>query len=289
MTNLRTVADGFRFLEGPRWRDGRLWASDFYTHQVVAVAESGAVETIAEVPHQPSGLGWLPDGRPIVVSMRDRTLLRLEPDGSLVEHADLSTLANWHLNDMLVDGTGRAYVGDFGFDLMSGAAIRPGGITMVAPDGTASVAAQDMLFPNGMALLDGGATLVVAETVGNRLSAFTIGRDGELTDRRVWARFGPTPTSTKVAEAMAVLKVAPDGICAAPDNTVWVADALGHRAIRVAEGGEIVDQVSSGDLHVFACALGGTEGHTLFLCAAPSFAEHERSTTREAVLLAAEV
>ncbi|WP_037076118.1 SMP-30/gluconolactonase/LRE family protein [Pseudonocardia spinosispora] len=289
MTTVRTVADGFSFLEGPRWHDGRLWASDFYTRRVVAIDESGTVETIAEVPQQPSGLGWLPDGRLLVVSMRDHRLLRQESDGSLVEHADLSGLTDFHLNDMLVDGTGRAYIGDFGFDLMSGAAMRPGRVSVVGLDGSARVAAPDMEFPNGMALVDGGATLVAAETFGNRLTAFTLGSDGELTDRRVWASFGPEPTSTDVHEAMAALAVAPDGICAGADNTIWVADAVGRRAIQVAEGGEIVAEVSSGDLHVFACALGGANGNTLFLCAAPSFAEHERKDTREAVVLAAEV
>lgn len=289
MTTVRTVADGFSFLEGPRWHDGRLWASDFYTHRVVAIDESGTVETIAEVPQQPSGLGWLPDGSLLVVSMRDHRVLRHEKDGSLVEHADLSALTDFHLNDMLVDGTGRAYIGDFGFDLMSGSAMRPGRISVVDLDGSARVTAPDMAFPNGMALADGGATLVAAETFGNRLTAFTIGADGALTDRRVWASFGPAPTSTDVHEAMAALTVAPDGICAAGDNTIWVADADGHRAIRVAEGGEIVAEVSSGDLQVYACALGGANGNTLFLCAAPSFAEHERKDTREAVVLAAEV
>ncbi|HEY2095445.1 MAG TPA: SMP-30/gluconolactonase/LRE family protein [Pseudonocardia sp.] len=289
MTTVRTVADGFSFLECPRWRGGRLWLSDFYSRRVIAVHESGRVETITEVAGQPSGLGWLPDGRLLVVSMRDRRVLRREPDGTLVEHADLSELATGHLNDMLVDDAGRAYVGNFGFDLMSGAPLRTANLVRIDPDGTASVAAGDLAFPNGMALLDDGATLVVSESFGNRLGGYTVGPDGELTDRRDWASFGPAPTGDDLGEALASVSVVPDGMCAAPDDTVWVADADNHRAIRVAEGGKIVDEVSSGELQVYACALGGADGHTLFLCAAPSFAEHERRDTREAVLLATEV
>lgn len=283
---VRSVADGFSFLEGPRWHDGRVWVSDFYTHRVVAVDDTGRVETIAEVPEQPSGLGWLPDGRLLVVSMHDRKLLRREPDGGLAVHADLGELASWHLNDMLVDDAGRAYVGNFGFDLMSGAPMTTANLVLVHPDGRAEVAATDLAFPNGVVLVDGGRTLVVAESFAQRLTAFTVGPGGALTDRREWASFGPVPESTDITEALGRLSVVPDGICAAPDDTIWVADAIGRRAIQVAEGGRIVRQVDAGDTHVYACALGGRGGRTLYLCAAPSFAEHERRHTREARLLA---
>jgi sugar lactone lactonase YvrE len=289
VTTVRIVADGFSFLECPRWRDGKLWLSDFYTRRVLTVDESGQVETVVEVPEQPSGLGWLPDGRLLVVSMRDQRVLRLEPDGALVEHADLSGLATGHLNDMLVDDAGRGYVGNFGFDLMSGDPLRTANLVRIDPDGTAQVAADGLAFPNGMALVDGGATLVVAESFGNRLGGYTVGAGGELLERRDWATFGPYPTSDDLGEVLGALSVVPDGICAAPDNTVWVTDAGHHRAVRVAEGGEIVAEVSSGELQVFACALGGADGRTLFLCAAPSFAEHERKDTRDAVLLAVTV
>ena len=290
MTSVRTVADGFSFLECPRWHDGRLWFSDFYTHRVITVDEDGAVETIAEVPAQPSGLGWLPDGRLLVVSMRDRRVLRREADGALVTHADLSGLATGHLNDMLVDGAGRAWVGHFGFDLMAGDPPRTATLLRVDPDGTADVAATELAFPNGMALLDGGATLVVAESFGNRISGFTVDADGTLTDHRDWARFGPPPPAAgDLGTVLAGLAVIPDGMCAAPDGTLWVADAEGHRAVRVAQGGEIVEQVDTGELQVYACALGGADGSTLYLCAAPSFAEHERRDTRDGVLLAATV
>jgi sugar lactone lactonase YvrE len=289
MAELRTVLEGFSFLEGPRWRDGRLWVSDFYTHRVVSTDPGGDVREEAEVPGQPSGLGWLPDGRLLVVSMRDRRLLRREPDGALVEHADLSGFAGGHVNDMVVDAEGRAFVGDFGFDLMSGAPLRPTSLVRVDPDGTATAVADDVHFPNGAVLLPGGV-LVVAETFGNRLTAFDVGPDGGLSNRRDWARFGEPPTTTDVGEALGALAVAPDGI-AGPDaeGAIWVADALGNRVLRVREGGEIAQEISTGDTGVYACALGGDDGRTLFLCTAPGFAEHERRDTREARLLATTV
>ena len=289
MTNVQELADGFSYLEGPRWRNGKLYVSDFYTHQVLAIDESGKVELVATVPEQPSGLGWLPDGRLLIVSMRDRKVLRQETDGTLTAHADLSELTSWHLNDMIVDESGRAYVGSFGFDLMSGAPAQTSNIVLVHPDGSAQVAAEDLAFPNGMELLDGGSTLVVAESFGNKLSSFNVGASGELSARQEWASFGPTPTSEDLTEVLGSVSAVPDGLCKDEDDTVWVADAIGQRVIRLAEGGEIVDQVGTGDLNVFACALGGSDGRTLFMCAAPTFAEHERRDTREGVLLTAKV
>lgn len=289
-TTLETVADGFSYLESPRWHDARLWASDFYTGRVVTVGPDGAVDTVAEVDQQPSGLGWLPDGRLLVVSMRDRRLLRREDDGALVEHADLSGLASWHLNDMLVDDAGRAYVGNFGFDLMSGAPISPAELVVVEPDGRARVEARELLFPNGMALSPDGSELIVAETIGQRLTAFARGADGSLGARRTWAAFGPAPTTTDVGQWLGGgVALAPDGVCPAGDGTIWVADALGNRVVHVAEGGAVLEEIGTGDLGVYACALGGDDVRTLYLCAAPSFAEHERRDTREGVLLAARV
>ena len=174
MAEFTTLIDGLSFTECPRWRDGRLYLSDFYTHRVLAVALDGAVETIAEIPNQPSGLGFMPNGDLLIVSMRDRKLLRRNADGTLVEHADLSALAPWHLNDMLVDGDGRAWVGNFGFDLMSGASAITTVLIQVEPDGAASVAADGLGFPNGMVLTPDGSTLIVAESMMNRLSAFDV-------------------------------------------------------------------------------------------------------------------
>ncbi|MFJ7214887.1 SMP-30/gluconolactonase/LRE family protein [Amycolatopsis sp. NPDC098790] len=280
------VLDGFSYLECPRWRDGRLWVSDFYTEKVVAIDERGGSEVVADVPGQPSGLGFLPDGRLLVVSMRDHRVLVRDEDGKLTEHADLSGVVSGVLNDMVVDGRGRAWVGNFGFDLMGGAPLRYTTLTRVDPDGGVAVAAEDLGFPNGMVIL--GDVLVVAETFAGRLTAFDIGAGGELSGRRVWARFGETPGTQDVGEAVAALEVAPDGICADAEGAIWVADAVHNRVLRVEEGGRILEEVDAGT-GVFACMLGGGDGRTLFLCAAPSFAEHERRPVREAQLLAVRV
>ena len=287
---IRTVLDGMSYLECPRWHDGRLYLSDFYTQRVLAVdlEDGGEPETVAQVPEQPSGLGWMPDGSMLVVSMRDRRVLRVR-DGGLPEvHADLSGLAPWHLNDMVVDAEGRAYVGNFGFDIMSGATIRSTCVVRVDPDGSASVAADDLRFPNGAVILPDGRTLVVAETLASRLTAFDVGDDGSLGNRRVWAQLGETADTDDMGELIAAGGVAPDGIALDAEGAIWAADALGGRVLRVREGGEVVEEVAPGT-GVFACGLAGAEGRTLVMCAAPSFAEHERRDTREAQLLACEV
>ncbi|GAA2564610.1 SMP-30/gluconolactonase/LRE family protein [Pseudonocardia hydrocarbonoxydans] len=281
------VLEKYSFLESPRWWEDRIWVSDFYTHRVLSAREDGSdVRVEAQVPGQPSGLGRLPDGRLLVVSMRDHRVLRREPSGELVTHADLSDHATGLLNDMVVDESGRAYVGNFGFDLMSGAPVRTASLVRVDPDGSVTVAATDLSFPNGAAFVDG--ELVVAETLGNRISGFPVDFDGSLGRRRDWARFGDHPTGTEVPDVLGALAVAPDGLCADVEGAVWVADALGERALRVRPQGAVVDTVEVGT-GVYACALGGADGRTLFLCTAPGFAEHERRDTREAALLAVRV
>lgn len=285
---LAPVIDGYTFLEGPRWHDGRLWLSDFYTHKVIAMTPEGKVEDVATVPQQPSGLGWLPDGTLLAVSMRDRKLLRLER-GELVEHADLSATTGGHANDMVVDGHGRAYVGDFGFDLMGGAPFRATNITRVDPDGKVSVAAEDLMFPNGSVITPDGSTLIVDETFGNRISAFDIDSDGTLGPRRDWANFGALPDTDDVGELIAASAIGPDGNCLDTDGAVWVADAIHNRVVRVAEGGEILEEISTGDEGVYACMLGGDDGRTLYLCVAPNFDEGERSSTRLGRLVATTV
>lgn len=269
---LTTVLSGRSYLECPRWHDDRIWVVDFYTHEVLSAAEDGAdLRVEAAVAQQPSGLGWLPDGRLLVVSMRDATLLRREPDGSLVVHADLAGHVSGHPNDMVVDGQGRAYVGNFGFDLMAGAPIGPAVLLRVDPDGTVTRVAEDLMFPNGSVLTDDGL-LLVGETFGNRVTAFDVAADGSLSGRRVWAEFGPVPASTVIAEALPELVVAADGCALDAEGLLWIADAAHGRALRVREGGEIVDEVVTGT-GVFACMLGGSDGRTLYLCAAPDFDE----------------
>lgn len=283
-----TLAEGFHFLEAPRWRDGRLWFSDFYGHQVLSIREDGSDQRVeATVAEQPSGLGWLPDGRLLIVSMRDRKVLRREPDGSLTVHADLGEHATGHTNDMVVDSAGRAYVGNFGFDLMAGDPLQPAALHRVDPDGRVTRVAEDLWFPNGSVITEDNVLLVV-ETFGNRVTAFDIAGDGELTNRRVWAQFGPLPTERGVAESLAQLRVAGDGACLDAQGGLWVADAIGDRLVRVTEGGKITDEIRPGS-PVYACALGGADGATLFACAAPDFDEHARAAAREARLLAIQV
>ncbi|XVQ14277.1 SMP-30/gluconolactonase/LRE family protein [Spirillospora sp. CA-255316] len=285
---ITTVVTGFSYLEGPRWHDGRLWLSDLYTHQVLSVREDGGdVRVEAEVPGQPSGLGWLPDGRLLIVSMRDRKLLRREADGALVAHADLSDLAGGHLNDMVVDLKGRAFVGDFGFDLMGGAPLKPTGLLRVDPDGTVAQAARELWFPNGSVITEDGV-LLVNETFGNRITAFDIAGDGALVHRREWARFGDLPTEHDLAKALGQVSVAGDGSTLDAEGALWIADAVGGRVIRVRQGGEIVDEIDPGT-GVFACVLGGDDGRTLFVCSAPDFHEEARRNAREAGVLAVRV
>ena len=279
-----TVRGGFAYLECPRWHDDRIWFADFYTHQVYSCTEDGDdLREEAEVPQQPSGLGWLPDGRLLVVSMRDRRVLRREHDGTLVTHADLSRRAPHHLNDMVVDAEGRAYVGNFGFDLMGGGAVEPTVLLRVDPDGSTTTVAEDLWFPNGSVITDDGA-LLVDETFGNRVTAFDIAADGSLTNRRAWATFGDTPTGYRSDGASPRPAVAPDGCCLDAEGALWIADAVGGRLIRVREGGDIVDERRAGS-GVFACMLGGADGKTLFACAAPDFDEHARKDAREASLI----
>lgn len=289
MDEPKPVLTGMSFLEGPRWHDGRIWVSDFYTHRVLSAGADGAdLRTEAEVPQQPSGLGWLPDGRLLVVSMRDRRVLRREADGSLATHADLSGHASHVLNDMIVDADGRAWVGSFGFDLMNGAPRAAAPLLRVDPDGTVTTASEPLHFANGPALA--GGDLVVAETFGNRLSAFPVGTGGALGDRTDWARFGDVPAEQDPYAAIAQVAVAPDGVSVVDaEGALWVADAVGNRAVRVRPGGGIADEVSTGQVGTFACQLGGDDGRTLFLCTAPGFAEHERRDTRVAELLAVRV
>jgi len=288
MGEFTTLIEGLSFTESPRWREGRLWISDFYTHRVLAVSLDGTAETIAEVPQQPSGLGWLPDGRMLIVSMRDRRILRREHDGSLDTHANLIDIAPWHLNDMVVDSVGRAYVGNFGFDLMGGAQARSTCLIRVDPDGSASIVADDLGFPNGMVITPDGSTLVVAESFTDRLTAFSVAADGALSGRRDWAEFGPRPTATDVAIALGEASVVPDGICLDAEGAIWVADAVHGRLLRVTDGGEILDELD-GPMGIFACMLGGVDGRTLFACAAPTFAEHEASADHRAAILMTEV
>ena len=284
--SLQMLLEGGAFFESPRWREGRWWVSDFYTHRVSTVDPEGGTEEILVVDGQPSGLGWMPDGSLLVVSMRDHRILRWSPATSATVHADVSEFCGGHLNDMVVDRHGRAYAGNFGFDLMGGADPAPAALIRIDPDGTSVVAAEDLLFPNGSVITPDGRTLIVGETAGARYSAFTIQDDGALTDRRVWAQLAPTPQFTTLQETLAQLQFGPDGCALDAEGHIWAADEVGARCARLAPGGEIADEIAAPEgLDIFACMLGGEDGRTLLMCAAPDFAEQSRTANHEAVLL----
>ncbi|MBC3191712.1 SMP-30/gluconolactonase/LRE family protein [Pseudonocardia sp. C8] len=290
MSELTPLATGLTHTEGVRWHEGRVWFSDIYTHGVYSVGEDGSgLRTEAEVKGEPSGLGWLPDGRLLASSMRDRLLVRREHDGSLVTHADLTGLTEFPLNDMTVGADGTAWVGTWGFDVLSLAPRKPGTLIRVDPDGTATVVAEAMEFPNGATIVD-GRTLVIAESFGNRLTAFDIQTNGSLANRREWARFGPAPTETDTVKAMGQLTVGADGISHVDaEGAIWVADFVDRRAVRVKDGA-IVDQVSTGDLNCYSCALGGADGRSLFLAATPAdFDPEKRAGNPESAVFAARV
>jgi sugar lactone lactonase YvrE len=249
-TKLEVLLTGLKFGEGPRWHDGRLWFADFYNHHVAAVGLDGRAETIVEVPQRPSGLGWLPDGTLLVVSMLDRRVLRF--DGKALRlHADLAALAGGLCNDMVVDAAGRAYVGNFGYDKHNEAPPKNTRIIRVDPDGRAASVGGELHFPNGMVITPDGRTLVVAETFAHRLSAFDVAADGGLSNHRVFA---------------ALDGIYPDGICLDAEGAVWVTDARGAHVLRVLPGGRIAQRIAiDPDRRSFACMLGGADRKTLFV------------------------
>ncbi|MEN3357919.1 MAG: hypothetical protein V7637_1901 [Mycobacteriales bacterium] len=265
------LARGLAFPEGPRWHDGALWFSDMYAGEVLRLVPGAAADRVAAVPECPSGLGFLPDGRLLVVSMHDRRVLRLDPDGLRV-HAELSGLASWHTNDMLVDPAGRAYVGNFGDASAPPDPVTPANLALIQPDGRVGLAAAGMHLANGMALLDGGRTLVVAETraLPPRLTAFDVAADGSLSGRRVLIEFG--------AEL-------PDGICAGPDDHLWVASPFTGEILRVIPDGAIEQRLAVPQ-PPYACVLGGADGRTLFVCTSDTWRPDEALAARSGQILA---
>ena len=245
---LDVLAEGFRLLEGPRWCDGRLWVSDIFGRTVHTIGVDGSTALVAQVPGQPSGLGFLPDGTLLIASMTDRRVLRLE-DGDLVCHADLGPLVTGDLNDMVVDAQGRAYVGNLGFDVFGGAEYRNANLIMVSPDGAPQIVAEDVEVPNGTAILPGGEVMIMAETKGHRLTAFNINPDGSLYGRRVFADLGD---------------LGPDGICLDQEGAVWLGAFDEGVFVRVLAGGTITHRIDVGDRRAVACQLGGDDHRTLF-------------------------
>ncbi len=251
MPDLQTLLTGLAFGESPRWHEDRLWLSDMGTHEVVAVDLDGNSEVIAHVPGMPMGTGWLPDGQMLIVSARDGRLLRRAPDGSLVTHADLTSLADHPWSDMVVDGRGNAYVGNIGFDFPVGE-FATGTLALVSPDGSARRVAAGLSFPNGVAVTPDNTTLILAESYASRLTAFDIAADGSLSGQRVWADLG---------------RGVPDGICLDAEGAVWYGDVPNKRCVRVREGGAVLQTIDL-DRGCFACMLGGAGKRTLFMVAA---------------------
>lgn len=258
--SLETLVTGLMFPEGARWHDGALWFSDVHANVVQRLARDGTLTTVASVPDHPSGLGFLPDGRPLIVSMHDRRILRLDPDG-LHQHADLSQLAPWHCNDMVVTSTGRAYVGNFGDDSAPPDPPAPTVVIAVEPDGRARVVADELMFPNGLAITPDGGTLIVAETrsVPGCLTAFPIQEDGSLGARRVLTEFGAGEL--------------PDGLALDAAGGIWVAMPFSGDVVRVSPAGEVTQRVKVES--AYAVAIGGPDGQDLFVCTAPSWIPEE--------------
>jgi len=248
----RILMNGLVLGESPRWHDGRLWVCDWGAHEVIAVDPDGHREVVVRVPAFPFCIDWLPDGRLLVVAGSDRRLLRREPDGSLVPHADLAGLCDRPWNEVVVDGRGNAYVNCIGFDMMGGEEAADGILALVTPEGSARQVADGVAFPNGMAVTPDGSTLILAESYRSRLTAFDIEADGGLTNRRVWADLDGA---------------APDGICLDAEGAVWYADVPNKCCVRVREGGEVLQTIVL-DRGCFSCALGGEDGRTLFMTAA---------------------
>jgi len=243
---------GISLGESPRWHDGRLWFCDWGTQRVIAVDSRGNHEVIFTIDSFPFSIDWLPGGALLIHSSHDRRLLRREEDGTLTTHADLSGLSDWGFNEIVVDGRGNAYVNAVNFDFMAGEPSRGGIVAVVAPDGSARQVADEVMFPNGMAVTPDNSTLIVAESHASRLTAFDIAANGDLSNRRVWADLG---------------EAAPDGICIDSEGAVWYADVPHRRCVRVAVGGEVLQTIDV-DRGCFACMLGGDDGTTLFIVAA---------------------
>lgn len=247
-----TLMTGLAMGESPRWHDDRLWLADWGAQQVVAVDPDGTSEVVLGVPSAPCSIDWLPDGRLLAVSGGEGRLLRREPDGSLVVHAELAALSTYAWNEIVVDRLGNAYVNTLGFEFATGQDAASGSVALVQPDGSARTVADGVSFPNGMAITPEGTTLILAESYANRLTAFDIDPDGGLSNRRAWADLGDGY---------------PDGICLDAEGAVWYADVPNRRCVRVREGGEVLQTVVL-DRGCFACMLGGPDGTTLFVVAA---------------------
>jgi sugar lactone lactonase YvrE len=260
--DIKVLLSGLEFPEGPRWRNGKLYFSDAAAGKVIAVDKKGTSDVLVQLRDMTSGLGFLNDGRMLVVSMQKRHLMRLDPDGLKI-HADLSKLTEFPCNDCVTDANGRTYIGNWGAKTLE-APPDPTCIIMVTKEGGARVVADNLLFPNGCLVTPDCKTFIVAEQRGGALVAFDIKSSGDLKNRRIWAKFEGFD---------------PDGICLDEEGAIWAANPLTNEVLRVFEGGKISTRIKVRNTNVFACALGGDDGRTLFLCTNQLF-EGKRSSGR---------
>ena len=253
---LETLMKGLTFGEGPRWHENKFYFSDFYSHKVYSLDLSGKHEVIVEIPNQPSGLGWTPDGTMLIVSMKDRKLMSLK-DGQLKERADLTEFSGFHCNDMVVDIDGNAFIGNFGFNTYDGEEIKPTNLILVRPGEEPVLAADNLFFPNGTVITPDNKTLIVGETYAARLTAFDKSEDGSLSNRRIWA-------DLKVNAEEGTVPL-PDGMCIDEEGAIWVASPSTAEVIRVHEGGMISERIPV-QTNAFGFMLGGEDRRTLFIC-----------------------
>jgi sugar lactone lactonase YvrE len=274
---IKTLVKGGAYFEAPRWRDGLWWVADLYRKAIYTYSPDGEETKIVDVEQQPSGLGWLPDGSLIYVSQHDQVVYRRAEDGRVSVHADVSEHCVGDLNDMVVDGKGRAFVGHFGFDVFGGDKPHTASLIRIDADGSHRVVAEDVMFPNGSVIADDDRTLIVGEGMAGRYTAWTIEEDGSLSGRRDWAVLSRPPKMESLGELLESIDVIPDGCCLDAEGAIWVADAKNGRCIRVLEGGEIDQVIPAPDgQNIFACMLGGEDGKTLLLCVAPGLVDNDR-------------
>jgi sugar lactone lactonase YvrE len=249
---MRLLTDAIAFAESPRWFDGKLWFSDVHNYALKSVDLEGTVSLIADVPGRPAGSGFVADGRLLLATALDRKLNWVAPDGAVSEACDLTGIATGLLNDMVVDGRGRAYVGDIGFNFAAGEAPKPGRVILYTESDGPRVAAEDVVFPNGCAITPDGRHYYVCETLAKRVSRFTIADDGTLVDRSVFAD----------------VEFSPDGLCLDQDGGLWVGQPEGGHFLRLAPDGSVDRKLESPAPFAVACVLGGEDRSLLFLCSA---------------------
>lgn len=300
MKELKKLTGGLYFGEGPRWHENKLWFSDFYSHKVMTLDENNSLETVCEVPSQPSGLGWLPNGDLLIVSMLDRKILKFS-EGSISVHADLSEYVAHKCNDMVVSSDGTAYVGNFGMG-DAGESLNSTHLMIVKSDGTVLKGPDNLLFPNGTVITEDGKNLIVAETLGAKLTSFDIEDNGELVNRKLWAR-------TSALYSLLIIKFlsslgfdlskvdfskysknlhVPDGICLDEKNGIWIASPTTKAVVRIEKGGNITDTIST-PKGAFACMLGGKDRKTLYVIISNSSDPEEAKASPEGEIHSIEV